>query len=110
MLIAITGGIGAGKSVVSKMLMAMGYEVYDCDRRARQLIDNSREILGEISARISAEVVNDEWKLDRRALAAIVFNLLIFETNFLKSCVVAKNTRMMDFRMTMFMLALIPFR
>ena len=73
MLIAITGGIGAGKSVVSRMLMAMGYEVYDCDRRARQLIDNSREILGEISARISAEVVNDEWKLDRRALAAIVF-------------------------------------
>ncbi len=73
MLIAVTGGIGSGKSIVSRVLMAMGYEVYDCDRRARALIDGSREILAEIAARISAEVVSAEWRLDRPALAAIVF-------------------------------------
>ena len=73
MLIAVTGGIGSGKSVVSRVLTAMGYDVYDCDWRARRLIDGSREILGEIAARISANVVSGEWRLDRRALAAIVF-------------------------------------
>ncbi|MDE6609157.1 MAG: dephospho-CoA kinase [Muribaculaceae bacterium] len=40
MLIAITGGIGSGKSVVSRVLDAMGYDVYDLDSRARAIIDN----------------------------------------------------------------------
>lgn len=35
MLIAITGGIGSGKSVVSQLLRIMGYTVYDCDSRAK---------------------------------------------------------------------------
>lgn len=35
MLIAITGGIGSGKSVVSQLLRVMGYPVYDCDARAK---------------------------------------------------------------------------
>ena len=35
MLIAITGGIGSGKSVVSQLLRVLGYTVYDCDARAK---------------------------------------------------------------------------
>lgn len=35
MLIAITGGIGSGKSVVSQLLRVMGFRVYDCDARAK---------------------------------------------------------------------------
>lgn len=35
MLIAITGGIGSGKSVVSQLLRVLGYTVYDCDVRAK---------------------------------------------------------------------------
>lgn len=74
MLIAITGGIGAGKSVVSRILAAMGYSVYDCDKRARSIIDSSRDILRQISDNISASVVSDDWRLDRSALAGIVFS------------------------------------
>ena len=37
-LIAITGGIGSGKSVVSRLVKVMGYEVYDCDSRAKSLM------------------------------------------------------------------------
>lgn len=73
MLIAITGGIGSGKSVVSRILSAMGYEVYDCDSRARMIVGGSRKILSEIAERISDDVVGEDWTLDRRALAAIVF-------------------------------------
>lgn len=74
MLIAITGGIGSGKSVVSRVLDAMGYEVYDCDSRARGIIDNSGEILLEIAGRISGDVIDENGVLDRKALASIVFS------------------------------------
>ncbi len=44
MLTAITGGIGSGKSIVSKILAAMGYPVYDCDSRAKLLMDQDDQI------------------------------------------------------------------
>ena len=43
-LIAITGGIGSGKSVVSRILRILGYPVYDCDSRAKALMDADCEI------------------------------------------------------------------
>ncbi|MDD6140315.1 MAG: dephospho-CoA kinase, partial [Bacteroidales bacterium] len=39
--IAIVGGIGSGKSVVSRLLSLMGYPVYDCDSNAKRLMDES---------------------------------------------------------------------
>jgi dephospho-CoA kinase len=36
-LVGITGGIGSGKSMVSKILETMGYAVYDSDKRAKEL-------------------------------------------------------------------------
>ena len=36
--IGITGGIGSGKSVVSRLLRIMGYSVYDTDSEAKRLI------------------------------------------------------------------------
>lgn len=71
-LIAITGGIGSGKSVVSKMLTSMGYPVYDCDSRAKVLMDNSEEI----KLRLCNEVLSDcviDGKIDRKRLAEKVF-------------------------------------
>ena len=37
--IGITGGIGSGKSVVSRLLRIMGYSVYDTDSEAKRLMD-----------------------------------------------------------------------
>ena len=45
--IGITGGIGSGKSVVSRLLRIMGYSVYDTDSEAKRLMDY-RSALGEI--------------------------------------------------------------
>lgn len=42
--IAIIGGIGSGKSVVSRLLSLMGYPVYDCDSNAKRLMDESEDI------------------------------------------------------------------
>ncbi len=73
-LIAVTGGIGSGKSMVCAMLRAMGYEVYDSDSRAKMLMDKSQRIKHEISDRISSDVVLSDGTIDRRRLSEIVFS------------------------------------
>ena len=44
MLIGICGGIGSGKSVVSRLLRNLGYNVIDCDLEARVLMNSSEDI------------------------------------------------------------------
>ena len=72
-LIAITGGIGSGKSVVSRVLRAMGYPVYDCDSQAKAIMDADAEIHRRLCSEIDAAVVTD-GVIDRKRLAEIVFN------------------------------------
>lgn len=71
-LIAITGGIGSGKSAICRCLAAWGYNVYDCDARAKALMDRDREIHRRLCGEISADVVK-EGVIDRQRLASIVF-------------------------------------
>lgn len=73
-MILITGGIGSGKSVVSAILRAMGYTVYDCDSRARLLMDNSDEIKQSLRSLIHPHAVNSDGIIDRPLLASIVFS------------------------------------
>lgn len=73
-LIAITGGIGSGKSVVSQILRKLGYQVYDSDTEARQLMDDSVAIKKEISNKINPSVINEDGSINRKALSNIVFN------------------------------------
>lgn len=72
-LIGITGGIGAGKSVVSQILRAMGFPVYDCDSQAKIIMDSDTIIHEELCCQISPRVVVDGI-IDRRLLSEIVFN------------------------------------
>ncbi|MDE5686494.1 MAG: dephospho-CoA kinase, partial [Paramuribaculum sp.] len=71
MLIAITGGIGAGKSVVASILKTMGYPVYDCDSRAKLLMDSNSEIVNRIECEVASEAVCD-GRIDRAALSKVV--------------------------------------
>lgn len=73
MLIAITGGIGSGKSVVCRMLRCMGYDVYDCDSEAKRLMDASDSMKAAIARDICDEVITD-GKIDRKRLSEIVFS------------------------------------
>ena len=54
-LVAITGGIGSGKSVVATMVQVMGYEVYDCDRRAKALMTENNEVRRQITEAFGPE-------------------------------------------------------
>lgn len=71
-LIAIAGGIGSGKSTISHILSSVGLKVYDCDSRAKLLMDNSPEIKRRIVDEISPDII-DDGKIDRSLLASIVF-------------------------------------
>lgn len=73
MLIAISGGIGSGKSVISRIVSLMGYEVYDCDSHAKLLMDTDKDMQERISREINSECVKD-GNIDRKRLADIVFN------------------------------------
>lgn len=79
-LIALVGGIGSGKSVVSRILRVLGYDVYDCDSQAKILMSESdhikRHIFEEI-AENAVECCNRDWrtaKINKQVLSDIVFN------------------------------------
>ena len=77
--ICITGGIGSGKSVVSKIIQVLGLQVYDCDSKAKHLMNNSIAIKSRIYNEISHEAVeiksNGQWGgIKRGVLSEIVFN------------------------------------
>lgn len=59
-LIGVTGGIGSGKSVVCRICALRGLPVYDCDSRARQLMDESDAIKAELCRVSGTDVLTCE--------------------------------------------------
>lgn len=53
---AITGGIGAGKSYICRMLNERGIAVYDCDAAARHIITHDAQVQAELTALVGPEV------------------------------------------------------
>ena len=55
MIIGITGGIGSGKSTIARALAARGYAVYDCDREAKRIIAENKNVQQQIIALLGEE-------------------------------------------------------
>jgi dephospho-CoA kinase len=72
-LIALTGGIGAGKSAVSTRLAARGAAIIDADGIVRELQVPGAPLLDELAARFGAGIILADGSLDRAGLAAIAF-------------------------------------
>lgn len=72
-LVGIAGGIGAGKSVVSRVLRLRGYKVYDCDSRARELMDTSADIKEALCRWCGEDVIDGEGRIDRARLGELFF-------------------------------------
>jgi dephospho-CoA kinase len=73
-LIALTGGIAAGKSTVASRLAELGATVVDADRLSRRAIEPGSPGLSAIRERFGDTVIAPDGSLDRPALGAIVFN------------------------------------
>lgn len=72
-ILGITGGIGSGKSTVCEILRLHHIPVYDADKEAKKLNDTSSVIRKELIAIFGETLYNDN-KLNRRQLAAHIFN------------------------------------
>jgi dephospho-CoA kinase len=72
-LVALTGGIGSGKSTVSQRLAARGAVIIDADAIVRELQRAGSPLLDRLAERFGAGIIREDGELDRPALAAIVF-------------------------------------
>lgn len=71
-LVGITGGIGSGKSVVSKILKIIGYPVYDSDTEARRLNEQDPDVKQQLMAAFGEDIYAD-GNLNKPKLASLIF-------------------------------------
>lgn len=72
--ICVTGGIGCGKSVVCRICITRGIPVYDCDSRAKDLMQRDPELRALLIDEIGAGVFNNEGKLNRKLVSDRIFS------------------------------------
>lgn len=72
-VIALTGGIAAGKSVVTRRFAALGVPVHDADVAAREVVAPGSEGLAAVVAAFGDEVLDAHGYLDRAAMRRRVF-------------------------------------
>lgn len=72
--ILVTGGIGSGKSEVSRILVSRGIPVYDSDSRTKSLYDTVPGLAARVDVSVGGGVLTEDGRLDRKALASVLFN------------------------------------
>jgi dephospho-CoA kinase len=73
-IVAITGGIGSGKSAVGNMLAGRGFTVIDTDRIAHDLTAAGLPAVREIAGALGEGVLTPDGGLDRKKVADIIFS------------------------------------
>ncbi|MBR02607.1 MAG: dephospho-CoA kinase [Acidiferrobacteraceae bacterium] len=71
--IALTGGIGSGKSAVSDRLITLGVPVFDADDFSHQVTSPGEPAVAAIADAFGAQVLTADGSLDREALRQIIF-------------------------------------
>jgi dephospho-CoA kinase len=70
-IIGITGGIGSGKTTITKYIESLGYPVYIADDEAKKLLDTP-EVVNEIRNTFGEEIIENNL-VDKKKLATFVF-------------------------------------
>ena len=73
MIVGLTGGIGSGKSEVSRRFQAFGIIVIDSDEVARQVVEPHRPALQNIATHFGKNILNENGTLNRLQLRQIIF-------------------------------------
>ncbi|MEU9994906.1 dephospho-CoA kinase [Streptomyces sp. NPDC050848] len=71
--VGLTGGIGAGKSAVSRLLVSYGAVLIDADKIAREVVEPGTPGLAAVVEAFGPEILTEQGALDRPKLGSIVF-------------------------------------
>ena len=74
LVVGLTGGIGAGKSTVSRLLASHGAVIVDADLIAREVVEPGGPAYQGVVDRFGSSVLEDDGTLNRAKLAEIVFS------------------------------------
>ena len=72
--IAITGGIGSGKTAATKHLMSKGYKIIDADEMAREITGPGGKAIPYILEHFGNSYINEDGSMNRVAMRDLVFN------------------------------------
>ena len=71
--IAVTGGIGAGKSTVTDYLIRLGYTVIDADKMSREMTSAGGKAMPYILENFGPDFINEDGSLNRQAMRNLIF-------------------------------------
>ncbi|GAB4284676.1 MAG: dephospho-CoA kinase [Marinilabiliales bacterium] len=72
--IGITGNIGSGKTVVSKVFKVLGVPVYNADIESKKILSNNQTLLLELVKVFGDKILDENKKVDKIKFAEIIFN------------------------------------
>lgn len=73
-IIGIAGNIGAGKSVVSRILRCNGFIVYDCDKEASDIMNYDEKLRLHLIEILGQECYTDKGNVNKRYVSSQIFN------------------------------------
>jgi len=71
--VALTGGIGTGKSTASKILNELGAFIFDADKEGKNILKNNETVQSELIAEFGTDIMSGDEKIDNNKLARIAF-------------------------------------
>jgi dephospho-CoA kinase len=74
LIVALTGGIASGKSVVSKILEELGCYIHHADKIAHGLMEPEKPAWEKIVAHFGNKILNEDKTIDRSKLGKIIFS------------------------------------
>ncbi|MEW7865681.1 dephospho-CoA kinase [Aeromonas diversa] len=72
-IVALTGGIGSGKTTVANRFAALGIDIIDADLVARQVVEPGSLALSAIAAHFGSDILDEKRVLNRRVLRERIF-------------------------------------
>jgi dephospho-CoA kinase len=72
--VALAGGIGAGKTVLSERLVSLGWPVIDADVVARKVVERGEPALNSLRDAFGTAVLTPSGQLDRKFMADVAFH------------------------------------
>ena len=72
--VGLTGGIGAGKSTVTKLFKKLNVPVIDCDQIAHKMTEQNTQLFRSIVKHFGRGILDDNGQINRRKLRSLVFS------------------------------------